>query len=338
VFPLAGEAAGIRAVYERVWSGERAQQFLLVARDNSYGLTRDAMLLREALGLERTGFATARGRGLLSRLARRRHAGAVIHLERVHTAWLTAGARNLLVPNQERFPLRQTGRLRRIDGVLAKSRHAEAIFSERGVPTTYLGFTSQDRRDAAVAKDWSRFFHLAGGSTLKGTEDILALWRAHPDWPELVLVQKADNAPAAVPANVTLLSGYLSDAALKRLQNECGIHLCPSRSEGWGHHIVEGLSVGAVVLTTDAPPMNELVTPGCGILVSAARSEPRHLGTNFYVDATALEAAIAGLIAMPDADKAALGAAARLRYEAIAAAFSEAVARFAPSAAPGANR
>jgi mannosyltransferase len=337
VFPLSGEAAGICAVYERVWRGERAQQFLVVARDNSYGLTRDAMLLRQALGVERTGFATSRGRGLLSRLARRRHACTIIHLERVHTAWLSAGARNLLVPNQERFPQRQFGRLRHIVGVLAKSRHAEAIFAERGVPTTYIGFSSQDRLDGSVAKDWSRFFHLAGGSTLKGTEDVLALWRAHPEWPELVLVQKAANAPAAVPANVTLLSGYISDAALKRLQNECGIHLCPSRSEGWGHHIVEGLSTGAVVLTTDAPPMNELVSGGCGILVPAARSEPRHLGTNFFVDTAALETAIAGLIAMPDAAKTALGTAARLRYEAIAAGFAKAVARLAPETTPGAT-
>ncbi|MFN3548747.1 MAG: glycosyltransferase [Mesorhizobium sp.] len=299
------------------------QEVLIVARDNRYGLERDARLLRSAFGVERTGLAASRTRGVASWLLRRQEARTIVHLERVHPGWITAGARNLLVPNQERFPRRQIERLDRIDQVLAKTHHAAEIFSALGRPTTYVGFASEDRCDRAVPKQWSRFLHLAGGSTLKGTEDVVALWRAHPEWPELVLVQKADNAPRSVPENVTLLSGYLSDSELRLMQNACGIHLCPSRSEGWGHHIVEGLSVGAVVVTTDGPPMNELVSPGCGILVPAASSEPRHLGICHQVDTAALERAVEALLAMPDADKKALGAAARRRYEEISAAFAE---------------
>lgn len=322
-FSLSDEVAGVRAVYDRLWSGRPTQEVLIVARDNNYGLERDARLLRAAFGLERTGFAAARTRSILSRLRREHHAGTIVHLERVHSSWITAGERNLLVPNQERFPRRQIDRLERIDRILAKTRHAEEIFSALGRPTTYVGFASEDRRDTAVPKNWSRFLHLAGGSTLKGTEDIVALWRAHPEWPDLVLVQKAENAPKEVPGNVILFSGYLSDALLRKQQNACGIHLCPSRSEGWGHHIVEGLSVGAVVVTTDALPMNELVNPRCGVLVPVAWSEPRHLGTCHHVDTVALERSIEALVAMPAADKEAIGVAARQRYEEISEAFAE---------------
>src|SRR5690606_20373019 len=143
------------------------------------------------------------------RLFRRKRARRIIHLERVFPRWIGAGEINMLVPNQERFPHRHIGRLRRIDLILAKTVEAVRVFTGRKPPVEHLGFTSEDRQDPSVPKDWNRFLHLAGGSTLKGTEDVLALWSRHPEWPELVLVQKSKNAPATVPKNVRLLDGYM---------------------------------------------------------------------------------------------------------------------------------
>ena len=295
----------------------------IVGRNNKYGLTRDAEILRQGLasiGVDAALFDTRR-RSWMDRLRRRKVADLVVHLERVHPAWLSGALHHILIPNQERYPKRHIRRLRRIDRVLAKTRHAEQRFAGLGVDSARLGFISPDRYDPFVPRDWKRFFHLAGGSTLKGTEDILALWGAHPEWPELVLVQKQDNAPESVPPNVTLRCGYLADHELKQLQNACGVHLCPSRSEGWGHNIVEALSCGVVVVTTDAPPMNEHVTSDCGVLVPASRSEPRHLGHSFFVNCQALEATIERLVAeSPDAARP-LGKKARERFEELSRGF-----------------
>ena len=300
---------------------------LIVVKSNQYGLTRDATLLASALadaGVE-TEVAGILDRPLLDRLLGRRRARRIIHIERVFPQWVSAAEVNMLVPNQERFPRRQLGRLRKMDLILAKTREAVGAFAGRGVPVEHLGFTSEDRFDPQTKKDWKRVLHLAGGSTLKGTEDVLALWERHPEWPELVLVQKWQNAPPKVPANVRLLTGYVGDEELRRLQNECGIHLCPSRSEGWGHNLVEGMSCGALVVATDAPPMNEHVRAEYGLLVNAPRSKPRHMGTCHFVDVGALEAAVGAAIEMPAPRKAEMRGLARSSFLEIDRAFRERV-------------
>ncbi|MEP2979742.1 MAG: glycosyltransferase [Lentilitoribacter sp.] len=277
--------------------------FLLIAKSNSYGLVRDAELIADQL--EKSGHsvkqATPKDRSFISRLTRKKHADVIIFFERCFPAWFSAADELYLIPNQERYPKRQQSRLKKLTAALTKTKHADEIFKAIGCPTIEIGFSSEDRQAKQFKKDKSKFFHLAGGSTLKGTETILELWNKHPEWPTLTLVQKEKNAPTIIPENVDLHSGYVSDKDLLKLQNECGVHLCPSRSEGWGHHIIEALSTGAVVLTTDAPPMNEHVSSDIGVLVAYNRQSPRHLGTNFYADSAALEAAISNTLKMDDA-------------------------------------
>lgn len=298
---------------------------LIVGKQNNFGLTKDIAFVMEALREAAPGatIATAgiRDRKLLDRLLRRKQARTIIHIERIFPAWFSAASHHLVIPNQERFPHRHLGRLRKIDLVLAKTRHAAEIFRSYGAKTRYIGFTSEDRLDTSVERDWSRFFHLAGGSTLKGTEDVIALWKRHPEWPELVLVQKDCPEKDRLPANIRLLDGYMDDATLKQLQNGCGIHLCPSRSEGWGHHLVEGMSVGALLITTDGPPMNEHVNHSSAIMVRYGRTAPRRIGTNYHVDQRAFEQAVEQAIAMPVPARIQLGKAARAAFEEIDSGF-----------------
>ncbi|MDB4713394.1 glycosyltransferase [bacterium] len=277
----------------------------IIARTNGVGLDRDVDLIH----------ATATGAGFKVTVSHCREIpfysnwlptkprfDANIFLERIFPRWLGSARLNFMIPNQERFPRRHIPRLRKIDHVLCKSQHALQVFGKIHPSCKFLGFTSTDLCDTTVVRKKNAILHLAGRSTLKGTETVLELWKKHPEWPTLTLLQHKDNAPDEVPKNVNLISDYLSDEDIIKLVNEHPIHLCPSLSEGWGHYIVEAMSCGATVITTDGPPMNELVQADRGILVDAPETEPRHLGTNFKVDPKGLEAAIERATTMSQED------------------------------------
>lgn len=277
----------------------------IIARTNGVGLDQDVNLVHKALSDAGFQVTVSHSRAIPAWshwLFPKQTFDANIFLERIFPRWFGSARLNLLIPNQERFPHRHIKRLKHIHHVLCKTRHAEALFSEH-CSTRHIGFTSTDRSIKNQNQDYNAFIHLAGRSTLKGTSTLLELWNKHPEWPQLTLVQHPDNAPIRVPKNVTLLANRVPENELLQLLNTHGIHLCPSLSEGWGHYIAEAMSCNALVITTDAPPMNELITSDRGILIPFSTSSPRHMGTNYHVDPTALENAIIQLIGMPQETK-----------------------------------
>ena len=274
----------------------------LIARTNGVGLDRDVDLVAETL--ENSGHTVTRSHcrkvPFWHRwLPREPRFDLNIFMERIFPRWLGHAYTNIIIPNQERFPGRHLGLLKKIDHILCKSRHALEVFSKHHSSCHFSGFTSKDLHDASVTREEKSILHLAGRSTLKGTEAVLALWRKHPEWPSLLLLQHKDNAPESVPENVSLRTDYIPDEELNDIMNRHRIHLCPSLSEGWGHYIVEAMACEAIVITTNGPPMNELVTEERGHLVDIASSKPRHLGTNFKVDEAHLEQVISSLLDAP---------------------------------------
>lgn len=314
----------------------------LLGFDNGVGLSRNLRLLTTTLQAHgyRVDFSNTRRRGGLAgliqrakgkwhaaRLERRRRRGEqppydfVLMEEHIAPAFLDDAPRRVLLPHPEWFLPKDMQVLERIDLVLAKTREAQRIFASQGCRAVCIGFTSEDRRDATVPRERT-FFHLAGASRTKNTEPLLALWRRHPEWPRLTVVQHAGEAKPAPPvANIEHRIGYLADAELRRLQNAHQFHLCPSETEGFGHYIVEAMSAGAVVITLDAPPMNEMITPERGILLPYSRTGSQHLATTYHFDDAAMEAAVMCALATDDARCETLGAAARAWYEAERTAF-----------------
>jgi hypothetical protein len=315
-----------------------AAKINIIGKSNGVGLTRDIALLADSLrsiGHEVAVHAidteqARRRRSLLSqsvvglqhtwhrfKWGRRDAADLNLMLEHVWPEFLSRARRNIVVPNPEWFDSHDLRFLKFIDAVWAKTHQTDKIFQRLGRATQFVGFDSEDRYDPRVRRE-RRCFHLAGKSMMKGTGRLLDEWARQPHWPTLTVVQHSDSVqgPTVSAANIDLRVGYLDDAELRREQNACMFHLCPSLTEGWGHYIVEALGVGAVPITVDAPPMNELVTAERGLLVPHERTGVQRLAQTHYFSTAGLALAMERAMAMSDGEWARLSANGRGWFEA----------------------
>lgn len=196
--------------------------------------------------------------------------------------------------------------LQQIDLILCRTKEVERIFNQLNIETYFLGFTSFDCYIPCIFKDYKHFFHLVGGSIQKGTDTVLNVWKKHMDFP-LLTILKHENPLFPIPTNIEWISNRMDEPMLRWYQNKCGIHVCISETEGFGHSIMEAMSAGAVVITTNAPPMNEFIQdPNC--LVAFDRIGYKALATNYYASPLYLEFIISYLIyTMPPEQLAQIG-------------------------------
>jgi glycosyltransferase involved in cell wall biosynthesis len=252
-----------------------------------------------------------------------------LHLEQLHHEQFSFGKENWLFINPEWTDVKVFKKLPPGFQILAKTEHAKLLLKEHGIESHYTGFTSEDRFLPEVKKDYRRFLHVPGLSDLKGTDTVYSLWSQHPEWPTLTIVRRATDRygqlrPSLPPqANIEIIDHWLSEKELTQLKNECGIHVCPSEAEGFGHVIMEALSTGAVVLTTDAPPMNELVEKNAGFHLNCREGPKQFMVSLQKVDAAALESAVGQVIEMREAQLTERSALSRSRFKNLDASFRE---------------
>ena len=213
--------------------------------------------------------------------------------------------------------------------LLCKTKQAYRILKKKfkNKEVVYTGFTSVDRfrRRSNRGMDYNRFIHICGKSPYKGTLKIVEAWINHPEFPRLTIKvydgmysDIQNMLKNKVVKNLEINNDFVSEDELSELYNTCGIHICPSNAEGWGHYIAEAKSVKAVVLYTNAPCMNETFTDGDdGISIDCDTSAP--IITNgvcpFYeIDPINVAKAVQKVLSLPLAEKQRIGNNARASY------------------------
>lgn len=228
---------------------------VVTTTDNGAGLQTDAMLLKAVL--ENMGHSV--------RLVNRLHPASIVPAdlsifgELIVPEMMKAAPRNWFLPNPEWYFPKEWGRhLKNFELVLCKTHDCQRLMQAHHQRCWYTGFMAVDYDDPKIERR-REFLHVKGKSTYKNTNAIIGAWLKYKIQTPLTIVSKRNPLKREIP-NVTW-RGVVSLATLRSLYNSRLFHLCPSEYEGYGHYIHEGLSCGAIVVTTDKPPMNEF--KGC---------------------------------------------------------------------------
>lgn len=149
----------------------------------------------------------------------------------------------------------------------------------------YTGFTSlvPHVEEPYTKKKFDLIIHPAGKSPHKQTDKVLNVWRQNPSFPKIIVTCvdvnanwdcfhthiKGDNSLANLSKypNIEIHTKYLPHDEIEKLNIEAGLVVAPSEVEGFGHYLNEARGFASIIVTTDYPPMNELIRPSFGILV-----------------------------------------------------------------------
>ena len=293
---------------------------------NAHGLAKDGRLMAEILrqndhdviqaDLVSPPLSLRLKRKLEYKIKRKPIYDINIHVESCVPSLFHLARRNILLPNLEALRPETAKHLETFDGIFCKTQEAYTVLRDKGLPVSMVGFSTPARRRANRIPNWRSFFHasgarLPGAVSVKGTDVIYRVWSSRPDWPTVTMT--GCHYPSRL--NINCINGYVTESKYIDMQNESGIHLCPSEMEGFGHYIVEPMSAGCVVATTDGAPMNELISPDRGFLIKTAVSAPYMLGRRYSIDELSFEETIDEILGTSEDELRRLAMKARSWYE-----------------------
>ena len=186
------------------------------------------------------------------------------------------------------------------DLVLAKTRDCERIFKGKvGDRCQYLGWMARDMYQPIILRE-RRFLHVAGKSHFKNTHAVVTG------------CQQARVPLTVIGEHTGQLRRRVDDRELMRLMNSHFCQVMPSAYEGYGHVLHESQSVGQILITTDAPPMNEVTPSFC---LPSISTTPHHAAPLHKVSALDVSLAVKQVLGLSSVEVQALAEQARAAFE-----------------------
>ncbi len=188
-----------------------------------------------------------------------------IFIEKLNPSLFSYAAKNIWIPNPEMTPKTWEPYLHMVNEIWVKTHEAEEIFKKL-TPTTvrYIGWTSLNK-ETPSKKNYFKAIVPLGKNTYREYEIIFKAYqilkRSDPSTfsklPTLNIVYNSQVFNIEVPDDLkdhVVLHTNLKESDYDDLLKECGLCICLSKAEGFGHAVNEALASGCNMIVSSIQP------------------------------------------------------------------------------------
>lgn len=222
-----------------------------------------------------------------------------IFVEVINPALFVYAAKNIWVPNPEWTQKTWAPYARMVDEIWVKTREAERLFQDLG-KVRYIGWTSIDKT-MPEGKNYNKAIAPVGKNVWRNPKPIVQAYmrvrelnmQAYLALPELHLVYNAQIVhlpalPDVVRDKIVAHPEPLPEAEYDALLKECGLCICTSAAEGFGHAVNEAMSTGANLLLSPIDAFMELTKSAAWVSEKESTPHPSCMGVLLDVDVQSL--------------------------------------------------
>jgi hypothetical protein len=256
-------------------------------------------------------------------------------VEVLNPALFLYAAKNVWLPNPEWAYKTWEPYTKMIDEIWVKTHEAEKLFAERGIETRYVGWTSIDKV-MPEKKNFHKAIVPTGKNIWRNPKPILQAYiriyrndrSLYNHLPELHVVY--DSRAIALPAlpeeytgKIKIHSSVLPEKEYDELLQECGLCICMSAAEGFGHAVNEAMSAGCLLMLNPIDAFRELADKVLWVSSGKVTPHPQCLGNLEDIEMDSLIDSLAVYCSSQFMWKSAQSKISRARYEERHATFVE---------------
>jgi hypothetical protein len=195
-------------------------------------------------------------------------------LEVINPALFSYARKNIWIPNAEWTYKNWTPYLNMVDEIWVKTSEARRIFNEAvdyKKPVVQIGWTSIDKvwNPDTDKKNYSKAILPVGKNIYRHPKPVFQAYmkikESNPTLygklPTLHVVHSPNHilitVPETIQDKVVLKSEVLKESEYDELLKECGLCICISMSEGFGHAVNEAMSAGCNLILSPILPFRE---------------------------------------------------------------------------------
>lgn len=248
-----------------------------------------------------------------------------IFIEVINPSLLMYASKNIWIPNPEWTYKTWKPYLSMVDEVWVKTHEAMELLEGNKL---YIGWTSIDKTMPEV-KHFNKAIVPTGKNVWRNPRPIiqayLGLQKQKPEvftkLPELHIVHTPDAVPLpplpeSLASKVILHSEVMSEESYDALLKECGLCICMSAAEGFGHAVNEAMSAGCILMLSPIDAFEELA-PKDSLWVSELKRtlHPQCYGSLFDIDVRSLAETLEDYTQISDYNRTRMSQASRDFYE-----------------------